>query len=272
MAAPTSEAGTSRRCASRSAVSGGTRGTRAPGHGFARERRVHALLRVTGCTSRHDDSGPGHPSSMRLPPRAPSLRRPCARVEILHDRPRTDRGSALAGRIARDPCRHLLRGHLHPGPLGGLTGLPWWHREAPDVERQLQWREECCRGSGRTGSTFLVPPAPRARAALHRRAAGWRLPARREGGPRAPARGARGRGLAARGGRRGHAGPRSAALGRRDRPARPGPRPQDRGGIRSAGEADLADALLGGAASTLLPVESVDSPFWGCYRLWVSRS
>jgi len=32
--------------------------------------------------------------------------------------------------------------------------------------------------------------------------------------------------------------------------------------------APLADALLGGPATTLLPVESVDSPFWGCYRLW----
>jgi hypothetical protein len=38
--------------------------------------------------------------------------------------------------------------------------------------------------------------------------------------------------------------------------------------IRSSGEADLAQALLQGAGSTLHPIARVDSPLWRCYGLW----
>lgn len=150
-----------------------------------------------------------------------------------------------------------------------LTGLPWWHAEAPDVERQLRWREEVLPKIGQ--DWFLLPSCrprrERDRLSVVEREGGVYLRdaatgREREleepevgGWPRGPRQEALG-----------HADPPRSAAEVDRRVAEPDARSARE--MRSAGETDLADALLAGAARDLLPMERVGSPFWLCYSLW----
>ena len=152
---------------------------------------------------------------------------------------------------------------------GGLTGLPWWYREAPDVGRQLQWREEVLPRIGQDWFDLpsCLPRHERDRLSVVERPDGVFLRDERVGRERRLEEPVVGGWPRAGGGAAMRVPDPPLSADEVDRRV-PDPDPRTGGGIRSAGEADLADALLSGAASTLLPVESVDSPFWGCYRLW----
>lgn len=150
-----------------------------------------------------------------------------------------------------------------------LTALPWWHAEAPDVDRQLRWREEVL---SKIGQDWFLLPSCRPRrerdrlsivereGGVYLRDAGTGRERRLEepevgGWPRGPRQEALGHAVP----------PRSAAdIDRRV----PEPDARSDREIRSTGEADLADALRAGAARDLLPMERVGSPFWLCYSLW----
>ncbi len=152
---------------------------------------------------------------------------------------------------------------------GELTDLPWWYREAPDVERQLRWREEVMPKIGQDWFDLpsCRPRRERDRLSIEERDAGVflldagtgrerRLEEPVVGGwPRGPGVGTL----------RPPDPPFSAAdIDRRVRI------PADRSAadIRAAAEADLADALLAGPAGSLLPTGYAGSPFWLCYHLW----
>lgn len=150
-----------------------------------------------------------------------------------------------------------------------LTDLPWWQREAPDVERQLRWRAEVL---PRIGQDWFDLPSCRPRRerrclSIEERGEGVLLHDAESGCERRleePVVGGWPRGPGVKSLQPTEPPLSAAEIDRRVRI------PEDRSAahIRAAGEADLADALLAGPAAGLLPTGYAGSPFWLCYHLW----
>jgi hypothetical protein len=151
----------------------------------------------------------------------------------------------------------------------GLTDLPWWYREAPDVERQLRWREEVM---PKIGQDWFDLPSCRPRRerdplSIVERPDGVCLLDAGTGSERRleePVVGGwpRGPGVVTL-----QPPDPPFSVGEVDRRVRlPGER--SAADVRAAGEADLADALLAGPANGRLPTGYAGSPFWLCYHLW----
>jgi len=150
-----------------------------------------------------------------------------------------------------------------------LTDLPWWYPDAPDIERQLHWREQIMPGLEQDwfGLPSCLPKRERDQRTIVERGDQVFLRDSGTGAERVliePVVGGWSRDVGAAA-MRPVVPPRSALEVDRRIPDSGSRCPSE---IRSAGEADLADALLAGPARSLLPVERVGSPFWSCYSLW----
>jgi len=150
-----------------------------------------------------------------------------------------------------------------------LTSRPWWHAQAPDLERQAAWRRDAI---ARTRQDWFDLPAclPRAdREALS-------IETRPEGIFRIDRR--TGREARLNEPRVGGWDPsRGCQSVRPDRlpasrdeidAAIPTPRAVDPARLRADGAADLAALLLAEHGPTLFPLRSVASPLGRCYGLW----
>jgi hypothetical protein len=150
-----------------------------------------------------------------------------------------------------------------------LTDLPWRYLEAPDLERQIAWRTEVLPKVGQDWFDLpsCRPCLERERLSIIERPGGVFMRDATTGVEQALVD-------PGVGGWSGHVGiattrPADPPVSRDDLDRRvPDPDQRRPAEIRAAGEADLADRLLGGAAAGLFPVEHVDSPFWHCYKLW----
>ena len=152
---------------------------------------------------------------------------------------------------------------------GEITREPWWAREDADLDRQMQWRTDAIRAIGQ--DWFEVPlctsRTERANVSIVERGGeAFRVD--------------RLAGMERRLERQRVGGWDPGAANHSVRPVRvprtpeevdeaiPLPGGEDAGDLPSSGRADLARALLDGAAGELFPVSHVSSPLWLCYGLW----
>jgi hypothetical protein len=150
-----------------------------------------------------------------------------------------------------------------------LTSLPWWYPDAPDLGRQLAWRSEVLPKVGQDWFDLPAcrPRLERERLSIVERSDGVFVRDAADGSEQRvvdPGVGGWSSGVGIETTRPADPPASAADVDRRI----PAPDARSAAEIRAAGEADLADRLLGGTAAGIFPVEHVNSPFWSCYRLW----
>ena len=145
-----------------------------------------------------------------------------------------------------------------------LTDLPWWYREAPDLEHQLAWRRKVITEVGQ--DWFRLP-----RGSSRKEREEIFIEERPEGVYRVNRRTGERERL-----RRPPVGGEVIPGGSRPLPedfedvedAIPPPDDSPPDSVLRDGRGDLAGRLLEEFGGTFLPYSPVDSPLWSCYSLW----